>query len=339
MTRDGEIDDYQFICGIGVLTKLPIDDRLEAIFHIFDEDKTQICEETEIRQMISTLFMILNGKQLTEDQIFKKLEGLKAAFFLRTNYITLYEFMSICKMDPEIRKILTNLGVFAPHEFDAKIPDYDLEAELRKQENNDRDTYYANMKLGLTSSEDEPITLQKGFTFNCVDKDPNLKPWEAQEAVSAPTGFIEDPQIGDFPNSILRLHYVYGIRSYDTRNNLFFNSKGNLLYHTAELAVILNLEDNSQKFITENQDDILCMDTWKNLTATGDVGDNPILVIWDNEKLQVLAKHVGTLRKGINLLAFSQDGKWLAVSTIDSDNTITIFDVTSLLGNKPESNT
>jgi hypothetical protein len=337
MTRDAELDDYQFICGIGVLTKLPIDDRLEAIFHIFDEDRTQICEEIEIRQMISTLFTILNGKKFTEEQIYKKLDGLKSAFFLRANYITLYEFINICKMDTEIRKILGNLGVFAPHEFDIKVPDYDLDTEMRKQENNDREAFYLSMKLGLTTPEDEPMSLEKGFTFTSVEKDPNLKPWEALEAVSAPTGFTEDSQNADFPNSILRLHYAYGIRSYDTRNNLFFNSKGNLLYHTAELAVILDLENNSQEFITENQDDILCMDTWKNLTATGDVGDIPILVIWDNEKLVVLAKHVGTLRKGINLMSFSQDGKWLAVNTIDADNTITIFDMTSLLENKPES--
>jgi hypothetical protein len=41
------------------------------------------------------------------------------------------------------------------------------------------------------------------------------------------------------------LHYVYGYRCEDSRQNLYFNSEGNVVYMTAALGVILDCGSNT----------------------------------------------------------------------------------------------
>jgi microtubule-associated protein-like 6 len=51
------------------------------------------------------------------------------------------------------------------------------------------------------------------------------------------------------------LEYVYGYRSADSRQNVFFNSTGQAVYMTAALGVILDFNSNSQKFFGGGQVD------------------------------------------------------------------------------------
>jgi hypothetical protein len=63
-----------------------------------------------------------------------------------------------------------------------------------------------------------------------------VKPWVG--AVVAPS----DPPPVDksVPDIQYELEYVYGYRSADTKQNLYFNPEGNLVYMTACLGVILD---------------------------------------------------------------------------------------------------
>jgi hypothetical protein len=42
------------------------------------------------------------------------------------------------------------------------------------------------------------------------------------------------------PSQNLTLDYVYGYRSYDCRNNLKYNSKGKVVYHSGALGIVLD---------------------------------------------------------------------------------------------------
>jgi len=46
------------------------------------------------------------------------------------------------------------------------------------------------------------------------------------------------------PESVLDLEYVYGYRSFDTRNNLRYTADGLIVYHTAAVGVLLDKENN-----------------------------------------------------------------------------------------------
>jgi len=72
------------------------------------------------------------------------------------------------------------------------------------------------------------------------------------------------------PNVNLDIGYVYGYRSYDTRNNIGYNSQGEVVYHTAACGIVLNKKSNTMKVNTAHNDDITCLDinTSKGLVAT-----------------------------------------------------------------------
>ena len=42
------------------------------------------------------------------------------------------------------------------------------------------------------------------------------------------------------PEVSLDLEYVYGYRCHDARNNLKYNSKGEAVYHTAGVGIVLD---------------------------------------------------------------------------------------------------
>ena len=64
-------------------------------------------------------------------------------------------------------------------------------------------------------------------------------------------------------------------RAYDCRDNLFCLKNGEIVYHVAALGIVLNTEQNQQRFYNCHTDDILCLAVAPDmsLVATGQVGD------------------------------------------------------------------
>ncbi len=67
------------------------------------------------------------------------------------------------------------------------------------------------------------------------------------------------------------INYIYGYRSYDTRDNIRYSSSGEILYHTAGCGIALNKAKNSMRVNTAHFDDITCLDanSSRNIVATG----------------------------------------------------------------------
>jgi microtubule-associated protein-like 6 len=68
-----------------------------------------------------------------------------------------------------------------------------------------------------------------------------VKPWIG--CICDPT----DPPSVDksTPDVNYKLNYAYGYRCEDSRQNLFFNKDGNLVYMTAAIGVILDINANT----------------------------------------------------------------------------------------------
>nr|XP_035941418.1 echinoderm microtubule-associated protein-like 5 isoform X1 [Halichoerus grypus] len=130
------------------------------------------------------------------------------------------------------------------------------------------------------------------------------------------------------PGNSIRLHFVHGYRGYDCRSNLFYTQTGEIVYHVAAVGVIYNRQQNTQRFYLGHDDDILCLaiHPLKDYVATGQVGRDPSIHIWDTETIKPLSVLKGCHQYGVCAVDFSADGKRLASVGIDDSHTVVLWD-------------
>lgn len=282
--------------------------------------------------------MLGNGNEISKEKLDQKMIALKSSYFVDKDYLTLSQFVDICKNDKEILRSLKQIGMFGPTEMTEKRPDCDLEDELLKAQPVDSNEVVELRKKGVEQAEGAILGM---FAQETVDKGDQFmanRPAEGAIRNSIPSDYKPSNYQSDVPNAILKLDYVHGIRSHDTRNNLFYNPEGKLIYHTAELGIQLDPVKNSMKFVRENQDDIYSLDTCGNYTVTGDKGKVPVLSVWDNLTMTPLATISGIFKKGgILHVVLSRDRKYLAVTCCDQDSTVTILDLEKLIAGEKQS--
>ena len=119
----------------------------------------------------------------------------------------------------------------------------------------------------------------------------------------------------------LQLSHVHGFRSHDMRNNVLYTASGDVLMIAATLGICLNLKTNSQRYMSEHDEDIISFAVHHirkkrnsySRVATGDAGRNPKIVIWETHTMRVLTVlRDSHQHRGISQLAFTKDGTNLA---------------------------
>ncbi|KAI1886389.1 hypothetical protein AGOR_G00213510 [Albula goreensis] len=130
------------------------------------------------------------------------------------------------------------------------------------------------------------------------------------------------------PEEGLRLQFVHGYRGYDCRNNLFYTQAGEVVYHVAAVAVVYNRQQHTQRFYLGHDDDILSLAVHplKDYVATGQVGRDPAIHVWDIQTLKCLSLLKGHHQRGVCALDFSADGKSLVSVGIDDNHCIVVWD-------------
>lgn len=127
----------------------------------------------------------------------------------------------------------------------------------------------------------------------------------------------------------LDISYVYGYRSYDTRDNLRYNAQGQAVYHTAACGIVLNKQKNTMRVNTTHNDDITCLDVnaAKGIVATGEMGRWPSLVIWDASTLETKTVFAKKLERNISNVSISKSGKYVAASSMNDKHEIAVYDI------------
>ncbi|KAM4730013.1 echinoderm microtubule-associated protein-like 6 isoform 3-T3 [Anableps anableps] len=130
------------------------------------------------------------------------------------------------------------------------------------------------------------------------------------------------------PDQGLRLQFVHGYRGYDCRNNLFYTQSGEVVYHVAAVGVVYNRQLHSQRFYLGHDDDILSLSIHplKDYAATGQVGRDPAVHVWDVQTLKCLSLLRGHHQRGVCALDFSVDGKSLVSVGVDDGHSIVVWD-------------
>jgi hypothetical protein len=235
--ESGEIDDYEFICGLGVLTVSPVEERLSSIFTIYDEDGSQICEPAELELLIHTILMIGSRKEIPSKALASKIAELKKTFLIEKDYVTLDQFCMMCSSDSELSNALFKIGVFGKSEIaqthHRRGPDTKKSAGSQRKR-------WRKMSKKIKAASDKPKEKALGIfeeeEVGGGDQFMAVKPWEGAVRNSVPSSYKPSQADSDCPNSVLKLEYVHGIRVHDTRNNIFYNPEGCLVYHTAQVG-------------------------------------------------------------------------------------------------------
>uniref|UniRef100_A0A803SL06 EMAP like 6 n=1 Tax=Anolis carolinensis TaxID=28377 RepID=A0A803SL06_ANOCA len=130
------------------------------------------------------------------------------------------------------------------------------------------------------------------------------------------------------PEDSLKLQFIHGYRGYDCRNNLFYTQTGEVVYHIAAVAVVYSRQQHTQRLYLGHDDDILSLAIHpvKDFVATGQVGRDAAIHIWDTQTLKCLSLLKGQHQRGVCALDFSADGKCLASIGLDDNHTIVLWD-------------
>ncbi|XP_038631944.1 echinoderm microtubule-associated protein-like 5 isoform X6 [Scyliorhinus canicula] len=133
---------------------------------------------------------------------------------------------------------------------------------------------------------------------------------------------------GTAPNCHLRLEWVYGYRGHQCRNNLYYTASKEIVYFVAGVGVVYNTREHKQKFFLGHNDDIisLALHPERTFVATGQVGKEPHICVWDTYNVQTISILKDVHTHGIACLAFDHDGQRLVSIGLDSKNTICVWD-------------
>ncbi len=99
-------------------------------------------------------------------------------------------------------------------------------------------------------------------------------------------------------------------RAYDCRQNLFYTKEGHVVYHVAAVGVVYNKTGHTQSFYTSHTDDILCLGLHPSMdmVATGQIGRDPTVHVWDVVSMETLSILKGGHSRGVCAVSFSGKG-------------------------------
>jgi len=166
------------------------------------------------------------------------------------------------------------------------------------------------------------------------------KPWKGQ--VAEPTN--HNPCNPEKPDIKFELEYVYGYRTYGSRQNAFFNKNGQPTYFSAAVGVILDCDSNTQKHFgggevdteTKNNkndmdshnDDIesLAISNDRCMAVTGQRGPHAAIFGWDAVTGEKMFRCKAQGSKAIVAIAISNDKKFVAAVDQSNDHNLHVFD-------------
>jgi len=214
----------------------------------------------------------------------------------------------------------------------------------------------------LPTEEDNNISVSASGTFT----KPGATGMQWLGQVFEPTNHVTDSAtMRQGSGANLELAWAYGYRSQSSRNNLRYiitdgsagysnststvsakdsnaaaaagngagaaetNAYTNIVYSTASLGVVYNMQDRSQLFYQGHTMEITCMALHPSglLVATGDTASN--IHLWSTQTMACLNIIQGLVKGGVQHLSFSPStlsGDRLAAVHCDTDSTITLYD-------------
>jgi len=186
-------------------------------------------------------------------------------------------------------------------------------------------------------------------------KSANFRAWlhtALQPLVAYRLDTMTTSNYGKVPDELkLKLEWVYGIRCQDTKRALQYTvgrqqaeSVGTrnkyeksmqeygkeIIYYVSNTVILLNLQLSQQRFYTEHTQEIISMavsNATGDYVATGEYSSiKPSVHIWNCRTLENINVLQGVHHRGVHLLAFSNDDRFLITCGLMNPSAILIFD-------------
>ena len=154
-----------------------------------------------------------------------------------------------------------------------------------------------------------------------------LLPW--LPAVGVQRKQLAESPAAALPTDELELGWVYGYNARSTRGAARYSAGGSIVYPAASLCVMYDKVANKQTYIAPSCDALTCLDihVGLNVGACGHKGAGVIVVsVWSAATGAMLQRLQCGAVGGVSALAFSPDGKFLAVACQDCAHTVLLFD-------------
>jgi len=182
------------------------------------------------------------------------------------------------------------------------------------------------------SGDDSELEIDGGLggaSKQILDEEPvinnteGVKPWFK---AMVPPSSLEMENV-EKPALEVELDYIHGFRIDDVRDTLRYNGQGEILYPAAAVGVIYRPSDHSQQHHFGHKNDIisLAVSSCGRFCATGDLGKDVSVRVWDALTGQLLTSLSEAHTRGVTKLCFSPDSKYLVSIGMDDNHTTCVY--------------
>ncbi|CBJ26175.1 conserved unknown protein [Ectocarpus siliculosus] len=356
--NNGLIDAIEFVSAMACASGMSVTDTLEFVLNCYDFDGTGRLTIDEISLAFKstvTGMCKLEGTGAGADA------GLKAcprdvdfeaaamnAFERRAEgsdrfKVKMREVIDFCQEQPEIRSWLDYFDDPAEEEALAAAGSEGKEGGEEGGEDNDirREGWFPVRTTNETAvaednafssarapQETTTTTTTAGGTAKGKKSATATPPWMETVKSLVPASFSGQTIDKTPPDIGASLEWIHGYNGSTCRNNVRYSAGGEVIYHACRACVSYNATDHRQRFNLDHTDDIcsFAMHPSGRLAATGEVGTEPKIIIWDTATMQTVKVIKGFHRRAVTLLAFSENGALLASVGQDDNHCLAVHD-------------
>lgn len=329
------VDSLEFISSYALLSGMTVDEKLKFIFSLYDFDESTALTLDEMvlafRSSLSGVAKIAKINPPTEAEIeaiiiqaFDSVKDAKTASGEFTE-INRDDFLNFCRSTPEILSwvdYFDDLEEYDILQTAVSIPSYQLHQSVVRNDNN---SVFMNPEASIYGA----LQCEKN---NLIRSSLPRSTWQNVVTFLAPSKIPDAPL--ECPPHNVTLDWVYGYNGFNSRQNVSYSAKGEVLYPAAAVCVIMDVQHQTQRHYLQHKDNISCLKSYTNeagktIVATGDFGQKPSIYVWECESLQTISVFKGFHSAGVYRIDFSPNRTKLVSVGMDPYHSVAVYDLTT----------